>query len=149
MSSSSSSPRNTSYEVPKDQSLTAQTASPVATLSSHVDPLPHYMMSAACAGASAYSYATKMAPRISAMAGGFSLMYLFAGRLLSQGHARLGYDIGTITSLALLGTAYPAAKTSKDTYAVTMTALGGISSFSNFIKSYQMRTGKPKEMHEK
>ena len=35
-------------EIPKDQSLTAQAASPVASLSSHVDPYPAYTASAAC-----------------------------------------------------------------------------------------------------
>lgn len=35
-------------EVPKDQSVTAQVASPVASLSSKVDPWPHYIMSGAC-----------------------------------------------------------------------------------------------------
>lgn len=35
-------------EIPKDQSATQMAAAPVATLSSAVDPWPHYTMSAAC-----------------------------------------------------------------------------------------------------
>lgn len=135
-------------EIPKDQPRTAQAAAPVATLSSKVDPWPHYLMSGACAGAGAYSY-NRGNPRMAAFAGAFSLAYLFAGRLVVQGHEQLGYDVGTITSIGVLATALPAARASGDTYSVAMSALGGVSGVANFIKSYQMRTGKPHEMEHK
>lgn len=138
----------TKVEIPGNQSLPEKVASPVATLSSSVDPWPHYIMSGACAGAGAYSYTRMNNPRVAAIAGGFSLAYLFAGRLLVQGHERLGYDIGTVTSLGLVATALPAARATGDTYSVTMAALGGVSSLANVLKSYQMRTGKPHEMQE-
>ena len=35
-------------EIPRDQNTLQQAASPVATLSSHMDPFPHYIASAAC-----------------------------------------------------------------------------------------------------
>lgn len=35
-------------EVPRDQNVAQQAAAPVATLSSSVDPWPHYIMSGAC-----------------------------------------------------------------------------------------------------
>ncbi|GLC44276.1 hypothetical protein PLESTB_000760100 [Pleodorina starrii] len=139
----------TEMEIPRDQSAIKQAASPVATLSSHVDPYPHYIMSGACAGGGLYAYNTMRNPRVAALAGGFSLAYLFAGRLLATGHPQLGYDIGTITSIGLLATAVPAARATGDAYSVAMSALGGISGVANVIKSYQQRTGLPHEMHEK
>lgn len=35
-------------EIPGNQSLTEKVSSPMATLSSNVDPWPHYIMSGAC-----------------------------------------------------------------------------------------------------
>ncbi|PNH03335.1 hypothetical protein TSOC_010614 [Tetrabaena socialis] len=77
------------------------------------------------------------------------VQYTSTGRLLVTGHPQLGYDIGTITSVGLLATAVPAARATGDAYSVAMSALGGISGLANFLKSYQQRTGLPKEMHEK
>ncbi|GIL95791.1 hypothetical protein Vretimale_1723, partial [Volvox reticuliferus] len=87
----------TEMEIPRDQDALKRASSPIATLSSHVDPYPHYIMSGACAGGGLYAYNTMKNPRVAALAGGFSLAYLFAGRLLVTGHPQLGYDIGTIT----------------------------------------------------
>ncbi|KAG2488772.1 hypothetical protein HYH03_012769 [Edaphochlamys debaryana] len=141
-------PRPSETEIPRDQDAVKRAASPVATLSSHVDPWPHYIMSGACAGAGLYSYNTMRNPRVAGFAGLFSLSYLFAGRLVITGYPQLGYDIGTLTSAGLLATAIPAARATGDAYSVAMSALGGISAAANLIKSYQQRTGLPKEMHE-
>ncbi|PNW79185.1 hypothetical protein CHLRE_09g405300v5 [Chlamydomonas reinhardtii] len=106
-------------------------------------------MSGACGGAAFYAYNTMRNPRVAAMAGGFGLAYLFAGRLLVTGHPQLGYDIGTLTSVGVLATALPAARATGDAYSVAMSALGGISALANLLKSYQQRTGLPHEMVEK
>lgn len=37
------------------------------TVSSHADPLPHYLMSAACAASALYSYASLNNPRMAAI----------------------------------------------------------------------------------
>ncbi|GFH15816.1 uncharacterized protein HaLaN_12121 [Haematococcus lacustris] len=118
-------------EIPGDQPASAKAAAPLAALSSQIDPWPHYSMSAA------------------SIAGGFSVLYLFAGRLLVQGNDRLGYDLGTVTSLALLASAGPAAWTTGEAYVTTMATMGGVSSIANFVKSYQQRTGKPVESEVK
>jgi hypothetical protein len=39
---------NTKMRPPADANAAEKLASPLATLSSHVDPWPHYIMSAAC-----------------------------------------------------------------------------------------------------
>jgi len=39
---------NTKMAPPKDAGVVEAVASPLATLSSHLDPWPHYIMSAAC-----------------------------------------------------------------------------------------------------
>ncbi|KXZ49720.1 hypothetical protein GPECTOR_20g577 [Gonium pectorale] len=139
----------TEMEIPRDQNALQRTSSPMATLSSHLDPYPHYIMSGACAGGGIYAYNMLRNPRIAATAGAFSLAYLFAGRLLVTGHPQLGYDIGTITSIGLLATAVPAARATGDAYSVAMSALGGVSAAANLLKSYQQRTGMPHEMVEK
>lgn len=41
-------PAPSEMEIPRDQDVVKQVASPMATLSSHVDPYPHYIMSGAC-----------------------------------------------------------------------------------------------------
>ncbi|KAG2488770.1 hypothetical protein HYH03_012768 [Edaphochlamys debaryana] len=135
-------------EIPRDQDVVKRASAPMATLSTKVDPYPHYIMSAACAGAGLYSYNTMRNPRVAGFAGLFSLSYLFAGRLLVSGNEQLGYDIGTLTSAGLLATAIPAARATGDAYSVAMSALGGVSILANLLKSYQQRTGLPKEMHD-
>ena len=40
----------------------------------------------------------------------------------------------------------PAAKRSGDALMAGMAALGGVSSAGNLVKSYEMRTGKPREL---
>ncbi|KAJ9518946.1 hypothetical protein QJQ45_026206 [Haematococcus lacustris] len=136
-------------EIPGDQPASAKAAAPLAALSSQIDPWPHYSMSAACAGGAGWAYSRMNNPRAAAIAGGFSVLYLFAGRLLVQGNDRLGYDLGTVTSLALLASAGPAAWTTGEAYVTTMATMGGVSSIANFVKSYQQRTGKPVESEVK
>jgi len=130
---------------PQGDTVTEKAGSTLTSLSTNVDPYPHYTMSAACAGAAGYSYSKMNNPRAAAIAGGFSLLYLFAGRLLVQGHERLGYDVGTVASLGLVATAGPLAMKSGEAYSTALTTLGGMSSVANLLKSYQMRTGKPQE----
>jgi len=133
-------------EVRKDQGPVAQAASPVATLSAHLDPVPHYTAAAVCAGSGGFLY-SRGNPRSAAAAAGFSLLYFTAGRFVIGGNPRLGYDIGSATSLGLLAWAAPGmGATGANTALATV---GGISSVANLIKSYQYRTGKPHEMVEK
>ncbi len=35
-------------EIPRDQDVVKRVSSPMATVSSHLDPYPHYIMSGAC-----------------------------------------------------------------------------------------------------
>ena len=54
-------------------------------------------------GASAlYSYSSLNNPRMAAIKAGLGLAYLYAGRQLVTGNPTLGYDLGSITSLALV-----------------------------------------------
>lgn len=48
-------------------------------------------------------------------------------RQLVTGNPTLGYDVGTVTSLALVGVAGPRAQATQEAAAVAMTALGGAS----------------------
>lgn len=148
MSSGSAPKPQTKTEIPKDQPAPAQAAAPIATLSSNVDPWPDYIMTAACAGGSLYSYRGGN-PRIAAAAAGFSLLYFTAGRALVGGKDQFGYDLGSLTSVGLLASAIPAARATHDAYSVTMAALGGASTVANGIKSYQVRTGGVHEMETK
>eukprot|EP00877_Chromochloris_zofingiensis_P009254 jgi/Chrzof1/4582/Cz14g19040.t1 len=125
-------------------SLTEQAAAPLATVSSHSDPWPHYLMSAATGGAAVASY-MRNDPRSAMIKAGIAAAYIAAGRMLVTGNPTLGYDLGTITSITLTAVSWPKAKAG-DALATGIAALGGISTMTNGIKSYQMRTGKPKEM---
>jgi hypothetical protein len=58
-------------------------------------------------GASAlYTYSSLNNPRMAAIKAGLGLAYLFAGRQLVTGNPTLGYDLGSITSLALVREAH-------------------------------------------
>lgn len=129
-----------------NDSIIEKAAAPIATVSSHADPWPHYIMSGACAGSALYSYSTLNNPRMAAMKAALGVAYLWAGRQLVTGNPKLGYDVGTVTSLALVGVAGPRAQATQEAAAVAMTALGGLSSVANLIKSWETRTGKPKEL---
>jgi len=129
-----------------DQTATEKAAAPIATLSSNVDPYPHYIMGTACGGAGVYSYMSKANPRAAAIAGAAGLAYFWAGRLLASGNEKLGYDIGTVTSLGLLAATGPAAYSVGEAYNVALASIGGMSGIANLIKSYQLRTGAPKEL---
>lgn len=67
-------------------------------------------------------------------------------RLLVTGDPKTGYDLGSIASLGLTAWAGPAAKRSGDALMAGMAALGAVSSAGNLVKSYEMRTGKPREL---
>ncbi|KAI9142369.1 hypothetical protein BKA69DRAFT_1124049 [Paraphysoderma sedebokerense] len=129
-----------------NESITTRTAAPLATLSSHSDPMPHFFMAGACGVGSAYAYNKLANPRTAGIAALCSLGYLYAGQQISKGEYRMGYDVGTITSIALTAATGPRAYHSGESYHVALSALGGISSLGNLLKSYQMRTGKPREL---
>jgi hypothetical protein len=67
-------------------------------------------------------------------------------RLLVTGDPKTGYDLGSIASLGLTAWAGPAAKRSGDALMAGMAALGAVSSAGNLVKSYEMRTGRPREL---
>ena len=56
----------------------------------------------------------------------------------------LGYDIASLASLTLIGLTGPVAWRTGESYSTVLATLGGISSLGNVLKSYQCRTGKPK-----
>jgi len=75
--------------------IAKKAAAPLATISSHTDPYPHYLMAGACGGAAYHSYANLNNPRMAAIKLAFGAAYLWAGcvpaglRLLSGWGAML------------------------------------------------------------
>jgi hypothetical protein len=49
-----------------------------------------------------YSYSSLNNPRMAGIKATLGLSYLFAGRQLVTGNPKLGYDLGSVTSLALV-----------------------------------------------
>jgi hypothetical protein len=138
--------------MPKENDNIAQAAAaPIATVASHADPWPHYLLTGAC-GASAVHACTRLNnPRMAAIKGTIGLAFLFAGcgiphvdvpslhieamhlllpcactcaslcvniltpapprrsRQLEAGNTSMGYDVGTLASLALIAAAGPRA----------------------------------------
>lgn len=84
-------------------------------------------------------------PRNAAIKAGFAAAYLASGRLLATGDPKTGYDLGSISSLALTAWSWPRARAG-DALMAAMAALGGVSSAGNLVKSYEVRTGKPREL---
>lgn len=60
---------------------------------------------------------------------------------------RQGYDIASIASVALAALAAPRAYRTGEVYSTVLGTLGVISSAGNLLKSYQLRTGKPRDMN--
>jgi hypothetical protein len=56
------------------------------------------------------------------------------------------YYIPIVAALGLLASSGPKAYKIKDNYNITMATLGGISALGNMLKSYQQRTGKPRDI---
>jgi uncharacterized membrane protein (UPF0136 family) len=131
-----------------NEKTSQKAAAPLASLSSHVDPFPHYVMAAACATGSGFAYSKLNNPRAAAIAGGCAAAYFLAGRLLVTGNPKGGYDLGTVTSVGLLAAVGPRAYNMGESYSVALASLAGISSLANVVKSYQQRTGKPHELRE-
>ena len=52
------------------------------------------------------------------------------------GNPKLGYDVGTVTSLALVGVAGPRAQTTSEMASVAMTALGGKECTASAVSCY-------------
>eukprot|EP00879_Flechtneria_rotunda_P015964 GHRR01016696.1.p1 GENE.GHRR01016696.1~~GHRR01016696.1.p1 ORF type:complete len:156 (-),score=48.87 GHRR01016696.1:250-717(-) len=129
-----------------NDNILEKAAAPIATIASHADPWPHYLMTGACGLSAFHSWANLNNPRMAALKAALGVTYLYAGRQLVTGNPTLGYDLGTVASLALVGIAGPRAQATNEASAVAMTALGGISGIANPIKSYETRTGKPKEL---
>jgi uncharacterized membrane protein (UPF0136 family) len=132
-----------------NENVLQKAAAPLATLSSHSDPWPHYIMSGACGASAIYNYSNVNNPRLAAIKLAFAGAYLWAGRMLVTGNPTLGYDVGTFTSAGLLAVAYPRAQATSEAASVIMATLGGLSTVTNLIKSYEMRTGKPRELEYK
>lgn len=59
-------------------------------------------MSGACGLSALYSYSSLNNPRMAGIKAALGLTYLFAGRQLVTGNPKLGYDLGSISSLALV-----------------------------------------------
>lgn len=58
----------------------------------HTLPRARWLHAAGLGGAG-WAYGKMGSPRSAAVAGAFAVLYGFSGRLLSQGHERLGYDV--------------------------------------------------------
>jgi hypothetical protein len=56
-----------------------QAAAPLATISSHTDPWPHYIMAGACSGAAYHSYANLNNPRAAGIKLAFAAAYIWGG----------------------------------------------------------------------
>jgi hypothetical protein len=60
-------------------SNTEATAAAITTLSSEIDPAPHYIVGSACFGAAGYSYFFLRNPTASLIAAGIGGAYWYAG----------------------------------------------------------------------
>jgi hypothetical protein len=74
---------------------------------SNVDPAPHFIMAAACAGAGAFAYMRLNNPMAAAIAAGIAAGYYASGYLLNKGDTRMGYDLASVTSIALMAAVGP------------------------------------------
>ncbi|KAL7747908.1 hypothetical protein RI367_006655 [Sorochytrium milnesiophthora] len=129
-----------------NDTATTKAAGALATLSSGMDPYPHYFMGGASALGSYYAYSSMKNSRGALIAGLCSLAYMYAGYQIGMGQQKLGYDVGTMSSLALTAATGRRAYETGEQWSTVMASLGGVSSIGNLTKSYQMRTGKPKEL---
>ena len=89
---------NNNLRQPFDEGVGEAAASKLAKTSTMVDPAPHYIMSAAMAGAALLSYSRLANPTSAIIAGGISAGYFLAGRFIEMGNHTLGYDLGSLTS---------------------------------------------------
>ncbi|KAJ3080624.1 hypothetical protein HK102_002929 [Quaeritorhiza haematococci] len=133
------------HQPSENKSRTEQAAAGLSTLSSRVDPFPHYVVAGLCGAGGVWAYSLKN-PNAALAAGGLAALFTYAGAKLNRGEVRAGYDVGSVASLALLALTGPRAYRTKDAYYVAMASLGGVSSVGNMLKSYQVRTGKPKDL---
>ncbi|TPX36148.1 hypothetical protein SmJEL517_g01412 [Synchytrium microbalum] len=130
-----------------NETKTETAAGAVSTVSSHVDPFPHYLVGGLCGASGMYAYSALNQPRTGAIAGGLALAFIYSGMQLARGHEMHGYDVGTLASAALLGASLPRAYKHRETFSMLMSALGGVSFVGNANKAYQVRTRKPKDLY--
>ena len=145
----------------KAEDTIERAASSITSISSAVDPMPHFTMSAACGIASILAYTRLANPTAATIAAGIAIGYAYAGSLLlstspapgmprmsemkKYGTVKLGYDIGAVASIALLAAVGPRAWNTGEVYSTALASLAGFSTIGNVLKSYQVRTGKPRE----
>ncbi|RIB16834.1 hypothetical protein C2G38_2188925 [Gigaspora rosea] len=135
-----------SVHLPPNSSDAEKVGAPLATLSSHFDPYPHYFMSFATLIGSGYAYQCLRQPRTAVIATAIGVAYGAAGYLIHKNDFSTGYNVATLASLGLIVTSGPAAWAAKDAYHVALGSLGAISLASNALKVYQVRTGLPRNI---
>ncbi|CAG8439058.1 5778_t:CDS:2 [Ambispora leptoticha] len=121
-----------------------------ASLSSEVDPTPHAFMTAVCAAGAGYAYQYMKQPRTAAVAAGVSAAYAGSTYLLYHGQHQMGYWVASLASIGLLAFTGPRAFAHKDPFNVSLASLAALSTVGNTLKTYQQRTGRPREfiMHK-
>ncbi|KAJ3330473.1 hypothetical protein HDU93_000367 [Gonapodya sp. JEL0774] len=133
---------------PENRTATEQAAGTLAKVSSEADPWPHFGLAGACGAGAWYANTLRSNRNAAYVMGGLGLAYTYAGYLLSSGRnrdVRFGYDVAAFTSGILTAYTAPRAFSARAPDAIVLAALGGVSSLGNLNKSYQMRTGKPKD----
>ncbi|KAI9034210.1 hypothetical protein DFJ74DRAFT_700607 [Hyaloraphidium curvatum] len=136
-------------------SVTKEAAGGLATVSTALDPMPHYGLAAASLAGSAYYMMKKppqpgMLPFALAVAG---LGYGYGGYCLSKtdrSTQRFGYDVSVASSALLAGATLPtvfSAGLFADLFQTAFATVGTISLVGNTNKAYQMRTGQPKDLN--
>ena len=107
----------------------------------YADAYPHFTASALCAGGSYYASNVLKSTRNAWLTGAMSVLYGAAGYMIYSGQKRMGYDLGTAASLALLGIHGPQAyaSTGKEPLALGMAVAGTLGLPWNALKSMQFR----------
>ncbi|KAG9301095.1 hypothetical protein G9A89_012478 [Geosiphon pyriformis] len=124
---------------------TEKAAATLATVSSEVDPMPHIFMASACTVGAGYAYQYLRQPRTAAIAAAIAAGYAGAAYMINNNQVHTGYYIASLASIGLLAATGPKAYAIKDPYHVSLASLGAISTVGNTLKTYQIKTGKPRE----
>ncbi|KXS16548.1 hypothetical protein M427DRAFT_69103 [Gonapodya prolifera JEL478] len=133
---------------PENKTTTEQAAGALAKVSTETDPWPHFGLAGACGAGAWYANTVRANRNASAVMAGLGLAYSYAGYLLSSGRRRdvkVGYDVATVASLVLTAYTLPNALSTRAADSIVFGTLGGISSLGNLNKSYQIRTGVPRD----
>ncbi|KAI8996111.1 hypothetical protein BC832DRAFT_567524 [Gaertneriomyces semiglobifer] len=119
-------------------------AAVVTTVASSLDPTPHILLATMCAGGALYAQNVVKNPSAALVYAGIGAAFGYSGYLLRGDNPRSGYDVASVASLGLTAYTLPRAARTRHIFPTSMALLGGLSTVGNTMRSYQMRTGKPR-----